>query len=164
MSMILVLAGVIAATQAGGQAVPPAAAPIAPQASPPPVPALQPPVTIAPGIPLPPQDWSNLPVLRFRRPISNTADTTSFVQSEVTAGRCMGATRTPHGWALTVDLALLATAQGRVRRITPRAINCPTVEQFAAGLLLGTARDNVDPRGAAADTWYRTNMVFAWTG
>ena len=49
-----------------------------------------------------------------------------------------------------------------MRRVTPRAIDCPTVEQFAAGLLLGAARNNVDLRGAATDSWYRTTMVFAW--
>ncbi|RZM02699.1 MAG: hypothetical protein EOP68_20915 [Sphingomonas sp.] len=114
------------------------------------------------GVPLPPQDWSALPVLRLRRAVAPSLDASTFVQREVLAGRCGGATRTPQGWVLNLDLALLAAADGRVRRVTPRAIDCPTVEQFAAGLLLGAARNNVDLRGAATDSWYRTTMVFAW--
>jgi len=114
--------------------------------------------------PLPPQDWSGLPVLRVRRPAADIPDVSAFVRSEVDAGRCAAVSRLPQGWMLRIDLAVLATPQGQVRRITPRAIDCPTVEQYAAGLVLGTARDNVDARGATADTWYRTSMTFAWNG
>ena len=119
------------------------------------------PVTAAP---LPPQDWSMLPILRVRRPASDLPDVSAFVRGEVAAGRCAAATQSPQGWTLKIDLAVLATAEGKVRRITPRAIDCPTVEQYAAGLVLGTARDNVDVRGALSDTWYRTTMTFAWGG
>jgi hypothetical protein len=119
------------------------------------------PTTIAP---LPPQDWSTLPILRVRRAAVDLPDVSAFVRAEVTAGRCAAATQSPQGWSLKLDLAVLATAQGQVRRITPRAIDCPTVEQYAAGLVLGTARDNVDVRGALTDTWYRTTMTFAWSG
>lgn len=128
----------------------------------PPAPAPSAPPQTAGGVPLPPQDWSALPVLRLRRAVAPSLDASTFVQREVLAGRCAGATRTPQGWVLNLDLALLAAADGRVRRVTPRAIDCPTVEQFAAGLLLGAARNNVDLRGAATDSWYRTTMVFAW--
>ncbi|WP_380787424.1 hypothetical protein [Sphingomonas sp. R86521] len=113
--------------------------------------------------PLPPQDWSTLPILRVRRAASDLPDLSAFVRAEVDAGRCAAAYASPQGWTLKIDLAVLATPTGQVRRITPRAIDCPTVEQYAAGLVLGTARDNVDVRGALADTWYRTSMTFAWS-
>lgn len=113
--------------------------------------------------PLPPQDWSTLPIMRVRRPAADLPDLSAFVRAEVEAGRCATAHASPQGWTLKIDLAVLATPGGQVRRITPRAINCPTVEQYAAGLVLGTARDNVDVRGALADTWYRTSMTFAWS-
>lgn len=122
------------------------------------------PTTSATPAPLPPQDWSDLPALRVRRAATETPDTAAFVQGEVAAGRCASAVRGAHGWSIKVDLALLATPDGRIRRVTPRAIDCPTVEQYAAGLLLGTARDNVDSRGATVETWYRTSMTFAWDG
>jgi hypothetical protein len=112
---------------------------------------------------MPPQDWSTLPVLRVRRPTAPAPGLSDFVRAEVAAGRCAAAMPSAQGWSLKIDLAVLATPAGQVRRVTPRAINCPTVEQYAAGLVLGTARDNVDGRGAGADTWYRTSMTFAWS-
>ncbi|KQM51226.1 MAG: hypothetical protein EOP67_23370 [Sphingomonas sp.] len=110
---------------------------------------------------LPPQDWSTLPVLRIRGQATTLANTSAYVHGEVVAGRCTHVVRTAQGWALTVDLAVLITPDGRVRRVTPRAIDCPTVEQYAAGVILG-ARDSIDVADAATDTWYRTSMTFAW--
>ncbi len=110
---------------------------------------------------LPPQDWSTLPVLRIRGQATTLANTSAYVHDEVVAGRCAHAVRTTQGWALTVDLAVLITPDGRVRRVTPRAIDCPTVEQYAAGVILG-ARDSIDVVDADTDTWYRTSLTFAW--
>lgn len=121
------------------------------------------PTVPATSAPLPPQDWTALPILRVRRASVDTPDVSAFVRGEVAAGRCASAVRMPQGWSLKIDLALLATPEGHVRRITPRAIACPTVEQYAAGVLLGSARDNVDPRGATTETWYRTSLTFAWS-
>ena len=111
--------------------------------------------------PLPPQDWSTLPPLRIRRQATTLANTSAYVHGEVMAGRCAKAVRTVQGWSLSLDLAVLMTRDGRVRRITPRAIDCPTVEQYAAGVILG-ARDSIDVVDTAADTWYRTSLTFAW--
>ena len=111
--------------------------------------------------PLPPQDWSTLPPLRIRRQATTLANTSAYVHAEVMAGRCAKAVRTVQGWSLSLDLAVLMTRDGRVRRITPRAIDCPTVEQYAAGVILG-ARDSIDVVDTDADTWYRTSLTFAW--
>ena len=123
------------------------------------------PVPAAPTTPvastMPPQDWSMLPVLRIRGQATTLANTSAYVHGEVVAGRCTHVVRTAQGWALTVDLAVLITPDGRVRRVTPRAIDCPTVEQYAAGVILG-ARDSIDVVDANTDTWYRTSMTFAW--
>jgi hypothetical protein len=110
---------------------------------------------------LPPQDWSTLPVLRIRGQATTLANTSAYVHGEVVAGRCTHVVRTTQGWALTVDLAVLINPDGRVRRVTPRAIDCPTVEQYAAGVILG-ARDSIDVAGEDADTWYRTSLTFTW--
>jgi hypothetical protein len=112
---------------------------------------------------LPPQDWSTLPILRTRRQASTLANTSAYVHGEVMAGRCAKAVKTTQGWSITVDLAVLMTPQGRVRRVTPRAIDCPTVEQYAAGVILG-ARDALDVGDVDTDTWYRATLTFAWGG
>ena len=116
------------------------------------------------SVPLPPQDWSQLPMLPIRRSATIRANTSMYVHGEVMAGRCAKAVRTAQGWTLTLDLAVLATPQGRLRRVTPRAIDCPTVEQYAAGVLVGTPRDAIDVSDAEGDTWYRTSMTFTWAG
>lgn len=131
-------------------------------------PTAQPPLpTSDASVPAPPRDWSGLPELRVRSAPSEgtnvpASDISAFVRTEVTSGRCAAATRLSEKWALKVDLVVLATPKGQVRRISPRAIDCPTVEQYAAGLLLGTARGKVDARGADSDTWYKTSITFAW--
>ena len=61
-----------------------------------------------------------------------------------------------------VDMAVLVTADSRIRRIVPRAIDCVTVEQYAAGLVSKLSRDNVDNLGIEKDTWFRTTLIFAW--
>ncbi|MEG3160973.1 hypothetical protein U1763_10710 [Sphingomonas sp. LB2R24] len=116
------------------------------------------------SVPLPPQDWSGLPILPIRRSATIQANTSMYVHGEVMAGRCAKAVRTAQGWTLTLDLAVLATPQGRFRRVTPRAIDCPTVEQYAAGVLVGTPRDAIDLDDTQTDTWYRTSMTFTWAG
>ncbi len=120
-----------------------------------------PPVPATAGSTLPPQDWSALPILPMHKPTTALANVSGFVRSEVVAGRCAKVLRTAAGWTLTVDLAVLLTPDGRVRRITPRAIDCPTVEQYAAGVILG-ARDAIDVVDTDTDTWYRTSLTFAW--
>ncbi|WP_375398814.1 hypothetical protein [uncultured Sphingomonas sp.] len=42
----------------------------------------------------------------------------------------------------------------------PRAINCPTVEQFAAGIVQKTARGTL--ANPSADSRYRTDLTVTW--
>ena len=102
---------------------------------------------------LPPADWSDLPPLRFDRPWSDWRALSAYVVSEVRAGRCAAS-----GPTLRVDLAVLVAAGGQIRRIVPRAIQCPTVEQYASGLTLRMARGNVAP--PPADSWFQTTLIF----
>ncbi len=112
----------------------------------------------------PPSDWSALPELRLaHRPPANP-DLSTFVHGEVAAGRCVSVVRSSSGTMLTIDLAVLVDASGHVKRIVPRAIDCVTVEQYAAGLVSRQTRDNIDSSGMTNDTWFRTTMTFVWTG
>lgn len=111
---------------------------------------------------LPPQDWSTLPTLLLRRSTDPTAALSAYVREEVLQGRCTAAVRDRMGWILTVEVAVLAGADGIVRRVVPRAIQCPTVEQYAAGLVWSGARDNIDALPGQGDRWYRTRLTFAW--
>ena len=107
------------------------------------------------ALPMPPADWTALPELAFERRWPSTAELSYFVRDEVRAGRCAITAR-----EIRVDLAVMVAASGQVRRIIPRAIHCPTVEQYASGLVSRMARGNVAAPGS--DTWYRTAMTFSW--
>ena len=115
-----------------------------------------------PAAPLPPADWRALPPLRYLRPTESGSDLSAFVRAEVRAGRCARALASPGGWSLTVELAVLATPQALVRRVVPRAIGCPAVEQYAAGLVSSRVRGNLDVSDASQDGWYRTALTFTW--
>lgn len=107
------------------------------------------------ALPVPPEDWSSLPPLRFQRRVPQPSSLSSYVRDEVRAGRC-ATTAMP----LRVDLAVLVAADGQLRRIRPKAIGCPTVEQYASGLMVRMARRNV--ASAGEDRWYRTELLFQW--
>lgn len=115
--------------------------------------------------PMPPQDWSELRPLPYARGTEDSADPSdtnlsSFVRAEVKAGRCAAAIAAGQNWVLKIDLAVLIGPSGQPRRIVPRAIACPSVEQYAAGLVSSMVRGNVAP--PTAETWYRTSLTFSW--
>lgn len=109
-----------------------------------------------PLVALPPADWSKLPELALLRLTPPSADLSDYVRDEVLAGRCVAA-----GSSIRVDLAVMIGSDGRAKRIVPRAINCPTVEQYASGIISRMTRQNVIP--PPKDSWYRTAVTFSWT-
>ena len=113
-------------------------------------------------LPMPPQDWSNLRALPMTREAEDHASLSGFVRAEVQAGRCAAAIAAPQGWTLKVELAVLVGPGGRPRRVVPRAITCPAVEQYAAGLVSSMARGNIAATAIEPDTWYRTSLTFSW--
>lgn len=112
----------------------------------------------SPAPPALPADWSALPRLGT---LPRTADALSdYVRDEVRAGRCAAAVDTPAGQQVSVELVVLVSGEGAVRRILPRAIGCATVEQYATGLASRLIRRTLAAPGS--DTWYRATLDFAW--
>lgn len=110
----------------------------------------------------PPANWAALPELHYRHRPDIGPELSGFVRDEVRAGRCTATHGADGSDAVTVELAVLAAPAGPVRRIVPRAIGCPTVEQYATGLVERMARDNLDLDGEPAQAWYRTVLAFVW--
>jgi hypothetical protein len=112
---------------------------------------------VAQAAPPPAIDWPLLPPLPWRVPPTLSPDMTAFVVGEVEAGRC----RTTGLRTLSLDLVVAVRAGVAVRGSTPRSIGCPLVEQFAAGLVDGFARNNLrnTPSG-----WYRVRVSFTLPG
>lgn len=132
---------------------------LAVQAVPPPAPAGPP--DMAQDLPQPsPIDWSMLPPLNYRNPPAVTPAMQAFVANEVRAGRCSPPRGTDGRYRITLDVALLIDGEGRVLRVIPHAIDCPTVEQFGAGLALSFARGNLLPRTRPDNRWFRATFVF----
>jgi hypothetical protein len=109
-----------------------------------------------------PTDWSVLAPMPYVSPPQIPPTLSSFVAGEIAAGRCAVARPANGRYIVKVDVATLVGADGIVRRTVPRAIDCPTVEQYSAGLVLSFARANL-PRGTT-EQWYRATIVYDWLG
>ncbi|RYY25537.1 MAG: hypothetical protein EOP62_13000 [Sphingomonadales bacterium] len=107
------------------------------------------------GLQLAAIDWDALPPLPYRAPPLVTPDMHNFVTREVRANKCPSP-----GAEIRIDVAVLIDDAGGIRTTVPRAIKCPSVEQYAAGLVTGFARNNLLPRMATGDQWYRTSLTF----
>ena len=108
-----------------------------------------------------PSDWSALAPVPYATAPQITPQLTAFVGGEVAAGRCIVPKPVDGHYVVKVDVATFVTADGMVRRTVPHAIACPTVEQYAAGLVTSFARGNLAMRGGG-DAWYRATIVFDW--
>jgi hypothetical protein len=106
--------------------------------------------------------WETLPPMPYREAPRLTAAMTEFVVSEVRRGRCRPNLRGEGKHAVQVDVAVLVSAQDGARVTIPRAIDCATVEQYASGLVLGFARNNLAQRASMNTQWYRATLVFEW--
>lgn len=113
--------------------------------------------------PLPvPADWTTLAPLPYVAAPQLTPQVTSFVADEIAANRCPIPKPADGHYVVRVDVATLVGPDGMVRRTVPHAINCPTVEQYAAGLVAGFARGNLALRTSGSDAWYRATITFDW--
>lgn len=114
----------------------------------------------APVPPLP--EWNAAPPLVYRDPPEITAMMNQFVANEVLRGRCAVQPTNGH-YMLRVDVAVLVAGNGEVRAVVPRAIDCPTVEQYGAGLVQSFARNNLVAAPGQGDKWHRASLTFDWT-
>ena len=114
--------------------------------------------------PAAPADLSVLPPVPYIAPPQMTAPLVRFVADEIAAGRCTPPRPADGHYVIKLNVATLVGADGAVRQARPDAIDCPTVEQYAAGLVIRFARSNIQPRPGSEDSWYRATIVFDWQG
>lgn len=115
----------------------------------------------AAAVAMPPQDWAPLPVFPLPR-VASTTDGSTFVRGEVEAGRCKAPPVQPDGTRLVATVAILVGPGGTVSRIVPRAIGCPTVEQYTVGTLLSLTRGGPGGSLPPAPGWYRLTVPYRW--
>ena len=111
-----------------------------------------------------PADWSALAVTPYVAAPMLTPGLSGYVASESAAARCAVPKPADGHYVVRGDGATLGGADGAVRRAVPHAIGCATVEQYAAGLVLGFARGNLAVHPGAPDMWYRATITFDWRG
>lgn len=102
--------------------------------------------------------WDGLAPLPYKAAPQIAPDMNGFVQREVIGRKCP----LPRAGAIRVDVAVLVDHGGGIRTTVPRAIGCATVEQYAAALVAGFARNNLLPRTGSGEQWYRTTLTFTW--
>lgn len=108
-------------------------------------------------------DWTTLPDLPYRQPPTITAPMHGWVAHQARMGKCPIKRRVDDKRpALRIEIAVLVNPEDGVRTSVPRAAGCPAVEQYAAGLVTGFARNNLAARTTAAEQWYRTTLTFIW--
>lgn len=108
-------------------------------------------------------DFESLPPLPYRTSPVVAPAMSIYVAREARARRCKLRQTTDGRRGMRIDVAVLVDSEETIRATVPRAIACPTVEQYAAGLVSSFARNNLMPRPAANDAvWYRTAVTFIW--
>jgi hypothetical protein len=107
-------------------------------------------------------DWPSLPLLPYRLPPQLSPQMHVFAAREARTRHCPLPPADGARQTITVQLAVLIDGEGQVRTVVPRAIDCATVEQYAAGLVAAFARNNLLPRSTGNEQWYKTSLTFAW--
>lgn len=113
-----------------------------------------------PAAAAPPADWSQLPLVPWRMAPRFDPLMSNYVADLVRTGRCTPPRPGATSW--TMDVAMLVTADGRVRTIVPRAIGCPLAEQYTSGLMSRMARGNILRTDGITDAWYRAAITYSW--
>jgi hypothetical protein len=110
-----------------------------------------------------PSDWSTLAPMPFREVPKVSSAMTAFVANEVATGHCVVPKPADGHYVVSLDIIALVGRDGSVKKFVPRAIQCPTVEQYGVGLVTSFARDNLLLGTGNGDSWYRTTLTFDWT-
>jgi len=112
-------------------------------------------------VPPPVTEWSTLPTYPLPRTAS-IADGVGFVRDEVEAGRCHPQSPPPGDERLQLPVAILVGRAGQVRQIVPRAIGCPSVEQYVVGYLLSLTRTGTESSVSLPAGWYQLTAGYRW--
>ena len=107
-------------------------------------------------------DWAKLPDLPYRQPPQMTPAMNAYVAGQARVNKCRQRRTVDGRPAMRVEVAGLVHPVDGVRTSLPPAVGCAAVEQYAAGLVSSFARNNLAPRTAAAEQWYRATVTFIW--
>lgn len=106
--------------------------------------------------------WEAMAPLPYRTPPPISPAMSRWVAGELVRGKCPVPRPVGGRHILRVDVAVLISSESTVRASIPRAIDCPTVEQYAAGMVSSFARNNLLARAGDGSGWFRASVTFDW--
>jgi hypothetical protein len=93
---------------------------------------------------------------------ASVEDSVAFVRGEVETGRCRPLPSPDDAVQLRLPVAILVGQNGQVRQIVPRAIGCPSVEQYVVGYLLSLTRTDMVAVPSGDSGWYQLTVNYRW--
>ncbi len=78
-------------------------------------------------------------------------------------GNCSGAKPYEGGDLLELDVLFLVANDGKLVRLAPVNVQCPEVEKFVSGRIMGTLRNSFPRHDGAEPQWYRSQVRFLWS-
>lgn len=106
--------------------------------------------------------WEAMAPLPYRTPPPISPAMSRWVAGELVRGKCPIPRAINGRHSLRVDVAVMISPESTVRASIPRAIDCPTVEQYAAGMVSSFARNNLLARAGDGSGWFRASVTFDW--
>ena len=106
--------------------------------------------------------WEAMAPLPYRTPPPISPAMSRWVAGELVRGKCPIPRAVNGRHSLRVDVAVMISPESTVRAAIPRAIDCPTVEQYAAGMVSSFARNNLLARAGDGSGWFRASVTFDW--
>ena len=106
--------------------------------------------------------WDAMAPLPYRTPPPISPAMSRWVAGELVRGKCPIPRAVNGRHILRVDVAVMISPESTVRASIPRAIDCPTVEQYAAGMVSSFARNNLLARAGDGSGWFRASVTFDW--
>lgn len=106
--------------------------------------------------------WEAMAPLPYRTPPPISPAMSRWVAGELVRGKCPIPRAVNGRHSLRVDVAVMISPESTVRASIPRAIDCPTVEQYAAGMVSSFARNNLLARAGDGSGWFRASVTFDW--
>jgi hypothetical protein len=78
-------------------------------------------------------------------------------------GHCNGARPYEGSNLLEIDIMFLLAGDGKLLKLAPVNVQCPTVETFVSKRILGTLRGSFPKTGDTEPRWHRSQVRFLWS-
>ncbi|MDX3899015.1 MAG: hypothetical protein QHC40_00610 [Sphingobium sp.] len=114
-------------------------------------------------VPAMPTDLSSVPVLEGWLGRRISPRWSEEVHEAYRKGGCSGARPYEGSNLLELDILFLLSGDGKLLKLAPVNVRCPSVESYVSKRIMGTLRNSYPKTGDAGPTWYRSQVRFLWS-